>query len=264
MVFLYHGIWVGFFMFMAVMAALGLWKATRKPKWILSAIWLFLILGISRNLGATAICILLSSLFLFTGPRFQATFAASIALLVLFYPGSRQANLIPTHQIVSVAAFVSENRAQSLEFRIENEDLLLARAFQKPLFGWGLYSREQIFDEFGRRISISEGRWIQIIGQSGWFGYIALFSILVFPVLFLCAKRTILKPTPETFALTLIITGNLIYMIPNSTLTPIGCLVFGSLAGFLYTVGESPASSVPARPKIRYTRFPHNSFDDNI
>jgi hypothetical protein len=232
-VFLQHGIWVGFFMFMTVLASLGLWKTTHKPKWIFAACWLFFVLAISKNLAASIICVLCAMVFLLTGRRLQIAFSAAVALVVLLYPTFRQSNIVPVDRIVSIAAFVSESRAQSLQFRLINEDNLLVRASEKPFAGWGLYSREQTFNDLGLRTSTSEGLWIQTIGKSGWIGYIALFGILTSPLILLAYKRRHIEPPPETLALALIMVGNLIYVIPNSTLTPVGVLVFGSVVGYL-------------------------------
>ena len=58
----------------------------------------------------------------------------------------------------------------------------------------------------------------------------------------------------------LIMTGNIIYLIPNSTLSPIAWLMIGALAGFVQFDAKS-ADVTEARKKPRpsqpgYTRFP--------
>ena len=261
-VFLQHGIWVGFFVFMTVVAAFTMWRSTRDHKWLLAGIWLFLVLGISRNMGALVICLLCFAMMLVT-VRQRIRIAAILALIVLFYPALRQSQLIPATQIAGWAAVVSEDRARSLQFRLDTEDLLLARAALKPLAGWGGYSRDQIFDDRGVRTSIPDGLWILTIGVKGWVGYIALFGVLTLPVVFLWLRRRGQAPPPETMGLVLIITGNLIYMIPNATLTPVGWLVFGALTGFLRygaPVSEDKAQEAleqqtPAKRGLAYSRF---------
>lgn len=270
MVFLQHGLWVGFFMFMSVIAAAGLWKATRKTKWLYATLWLFAVLLVSRNLGALVITVMCGGILIFLWQRAQLLSVMMVAASLLIFPALRQADVVPIDWMVNIAAEVSEDRAQSLAFRFSNENRLLDRAFEKPLAGWGNWGRERIYDENGQDISISEGRWSQTIGQRGWIGYIGFFGLLTLPLLFL--RRTLKRKNipPETMALILIATGNLIYMIPNSTLTPISWLIFGALTGFSqYDTIREPKSTNEASLKSsrinRYSRFParptrpHNS-----
>ena len=260
-VFLQHGIWVGFFIFMTVLAAIAMWKSTKESKWLMAAVWLFLILGVSKNAGAAFICILCSGVLLLAPIRIQKVLAASVAVAVLVYPALRQVELIPTAKLTSFAASVSVERAQSLQFRLDNEDQLLARAYLKPLAGWGGYNREKILSERGEVVSVPDGLWIITIGTRGWLGYIALFGILTSPIILFWLSRHRSQAPPETLGLTLIIAGNLIYMIPNATLTAIGWLVFGALAGYLRyqgaqdAVGSSQQTSPSTRQAVVYTRF---------
>ena len=259
-VFLQHGIWVGFFMFMGIIAAGGLWKATQQTKWLFVTLWLLAILVLSRNLGALAITLFCGGVFIFLWQRAQLLAVTAIATTLLIFPALRQADLIPINTIVSAAASVSEERAYSLEYRIRHENALLDRIYEKPLAGWGSWGRERIFDENGRDISVSEGRWIQTIGQRGWIGYIGFFGLLALPLVFLLHTIKRKEVPPETMALALIATGNLIYMVPNSTLTPVSWLVFGALAGFAQydptkeqkVTNETSAQSSRVN---RYTRF---------
>lgn len=265
-VFLEHGIWVGFFVFMTMIAALGLWKISKEPKWLFAALWLTIVLVISRNLGATVIGLLCAGIFLFSERRVQTVFAASIAVIVLFYPAIRKAQMLPLDQIHVLASSISADRAQSLLYRLENEDQLLARASLKPLAGWGGYNRERIYDEWGKLISIPDGLWILVISTRGWIGYLALFGIFTAPIIFLWLSGRQAPPPPETMTLVMIITGNLIYMIPNATLTAICWLVFGALTGFLLgshqenaEATHEPTSTPEQKGKLAYTRFANSS-----
>lgn len=262
-VFLQHGIAVGFFIFMAVLAALAQWKSTQETKWLLASIWLFSVLAISKNMGAMVICIVSVILYVFATHRVKGLFAVTVALIVLIYPAFRQAELIPLEKVVDLAAAVSPDRAGSLQYRLNNEDQLLSRAYIKPFGGWGGYARDQIFNNEGVRTSVSEGRWIQTIGSRGWLGYIALFGVLTVPIFLARKPISTAQTPPETTVLAIIMAGNLIYMIPNSTLTPISWLVFGSLSGYLrhYPSGidiERPDRTNELeikRSDTKYTRF---------
>lgn len=258
-VFLQHGIWVGFLVFMGVISAAALWRATGQKVWGVALAWIFVILAISENLAALAIASALLGVLLVLGHRMQRWVVLAVALSVLFFPALRQMQFVPTQAIVSWAALVDEERAGSLAFRLRHEDALLERAMIKPLTGWGGWGRSQVYDEEGRDTTVSEGRWIQTLSRFGWIGYIALFGVLVSPLVLLAVGRRFGTIPPETMGLALICTGNLIYMIPNSTMTPVGLMVFGAVAGFAITGarGQRDPKETPA-PKadaVRYTRF---------
>ena len=262
-VFLQHGIWVGFFVFTALLSAVGLWKSEKTAKWLLAAAWLFFILMISENLGALVIGVLFLGLFLLFWTGARIAMITIVAFSVLTYPYLRQAEVIPIDGIVNLASLASEERAASLQFRVDHENELLHRVALKPWVGWGPWGRERVFDEDGRDLTVSDGRWIQTLGQTGWIGYIGRFGLLTFPLLTLWfTYRRRGKIPHETMALALICSGNLVYMIPNSTLTVLGWMAFGALAGFAQfnalqnTEDHRPQLDHP-REKHRYTRFPN-------
>jgi len=261
-VLLEHGLWVGFYMFMVVMAATALWKGMKDSKWLWAGVWMFGVLLISRNLGAAAIAILFLTIFLLTRAGTQIKVAAVVATSILVYPALRQSHIVPLQQILDMAAAISEDRSDSLRYRLDNEDDILERVAIKPLTGWGGYARERVYDPVsGGSMTVNEGLWLLTLGSQGWLGYIGFFGILTAPVICLAFMRCRKAAGPETVCLTLICAGNLIYLIPNATLTPIGLLVFGALTGYLrynavntFVIAE-PDSEV--RPQVRHTRFAH-------
>ncbi len=268
-VFLEHGLWVGFFIFMAMMGAVALWKAEAKQHWLWAAAWIFVILMISKNVGAFVIGLFCLAVFFGLWRKMQLRIIFVIALATLTFPALRQAELLPVYEITAAARNFSEERAQSLEFRLRNEDLLLARAFEKPLTGWGGWSRDRLFNESGREITVSEGYWILTLGKSGWLGYIGMLGLLALPLLFLGLTSRRKDVPPQTVALGLICAGNLIYMIPNATLTPLGLLCFGALSGFAQfdKVTEpvrSVAKQVKGRRSLPYTRFAQTNRREEI
>lgn len=263
-VFLNHGIWLGFFFFTVVIASFALSRHMKGRMAVLlfgAGVWTTAVLLVSRNLGALILVIVLVPVVLLLTTRLQARVAALAAVLFLSYPALHQFDLVPLEKITSTVADFAPNRAASFNFRIENERALLERANLQPVFGWGGWSRGHIFNENGRLISTTDGYWIIVLGDRGWFGYLALFALLTLPLLFL-ARTARRKPLPyATAGLATIAAGNVIYMIPNATLTPVDLLIYGAIAGFVLSdvpvrdESARPAQEAGDRQRTRYTRF---------
>lgn len=259
MVFLDHGLSVGFFVFTTLMAAMGLWRTTADRKWLWAAGYLFLILAISRNLGALMIACLLIPVFFFFSKKAQTSFIAATASLILLFPAVREFTSTPVNTLLSVAERINADRAASLQFRLEHEDKLLDKAIERPLFGWAGWGRSRVYNEEGRDLSVTDGYWVIQLGQYGWVGYLANYGFLVLPLIFLSAARRRKDISFNTLSMGLIGIGNLIYLIPNSTLTPVGLLIFGAVAGYaiydtVSDTAEPDTATSQTRPVSQYTR----------
>lgn len=265
-VFLRHGLWVGFFLFSAVMAAFILLKRDKieRPRlhFLLAGCWLLLVLFLSRNLGAFALSLVFVPALLFLGRRLQVGIAICVAIFFFTLPIARQANILPLEAMVSVTERISFDRARSFEYRLENEDAYLERALEKPLAGWGIWGRWRVYDEAGQDISTSDGKWVSMLGERGWLGYLSFFGLLTFPVMLLGRAHRRSPLSTATAGIALIMAGNLIYLIPNSAFNPIGWMMVGALMGFiLYEPANveklDPTAPPPDRDRRnQYTRFP--------
>lgn len=259
-VFLHHGLWLAIFICCALMAALSLWRGTTgamRARWLAAAVWLLMTLVLSKGVGALGIGLLLGTVILFMPLRLQVLLAAGFAACVLVYPMLRGAGLVPTAAVVDLAGQVDTERAASLLYRLDNEDILLDKANQRPLFGWGTWGRNRVFDAEGRDISVTDGYWVISIGTGGWIGYLAEFGLLTIPLIVMALRWRTLGLTPATAGLALALTANLIDLIPNATLTPVTWLLAGALAGRLELGrvaegGAVPAATLPGKPS--YTR----------
>lgn len=256
LVFLNHGLEVGFFLFMCVIACFALARQSLGRLSVIALLigcWTLAVLLVSRNLGAAMIALMLSPVVLFLPVRMQVRVAALVAIVFLAFPAARQAELIRYDGFLSAVSNISERRAASLEFRLRNEDVLLQRAYEKPLFGWGGWARSQIFDDRGRLVSVTDGIWVIVLGERGWVGYVGLFGLLCLPMLWLLRMMRRAQVPPATVGLAIIGAGNLIYMIPNATMTPVCLLVFGALAGYATVLQVKPVEEVDR--SLRYSRF---------
>src|SRR6056297_470993 len=266
-VFLRHGLVLGIFFAMSVMAVVCLARvdASRRRLWVLSTIWLFVILALSRNFGALLIAVALLPVLFFTKIRGQLLVAALICGVFLAYPAARTANVLPFDQILQFAESIgAERAAESFRVRLYHEDQLLAKAAERPLFGWGIWSRSRVFNEAGRDISITDGAWTITLGVKGWVGYLAQFGLLAAPVLLLWVHRRRYEIGMETSVLAIILAANLVDMIPNSSNLTLTWLLAGALWGRLelQAAGAQEATAVAGPTRVDYRRSDPEAAED--
>ena len=243
MVFLYHGIWAAFFLLMAVLSAYALWRTKQiKASWklLVFALYLTVVLALSKSLGAWLFAAVLIPTVVFIGPRWQMRFAIVIASFAIAYPALKGINILPQDRILEAVAMIDEDRALSLDFRFGNENQLLLRANEKPLFGWGGYNRNQILDPGSGEVeTVTDGRWVILIGQYGWMGFLAEFGLIILPV-FLLWRETRYRDadsySPLIVPISLLLAVNAFDMLPNATLTPLTWLMAGALTGYAETL----------------------------
>lgn len=250
-VFLQHGLWLAIFNAMTILAALVLWRhekgSGRATAYLLSAGWITGVLLLSHSFGATAVLLVLAPIVMLAPVRLQVLAAMAIAVVMLAYPTLRGTGYAPTETMSSIAAAISPERADSLNFRFRNEDILLAHASEKRLAGWGGWGRSRVQDPVtGKDVSTTDGMWVIIIGVSGWMGYVAQFGLLACPLILLALFRRSLNLEGATSGLCLVLAANLIDLIPNATLTPVTWLIAGALMG-RYDIGtNTPGGAGPA------------------
>lgn len=247
-VFLQHGLWLAIFLCGAFLATLTLWRRGEGPnrsRWLLASIWMFLTLAVSKGVGALGIGIVLGAAVLFLPLRLQVLGAAALAAIVLTYPTMRGTGLIPMTTIVNIAHSVDAERAGSLLYRLTNEDILLDKANQRPLFGWGTWARNRVFDAEGKDVSVTDGYWIIRIGMGGWIGYLATMGLLTVPLILSGLRWRRMGMTVASAGLGFALTANLIDLIPNATLTPVTWLLAGALAGRLELGRVTEAATIP-------------------
>ena len=267
LVFLEHGLWLGIFLVGSLIATVGLYRieTNRKRLYLLGAGFLFVTIFLAKVLGSFLIAIAILPFILFFGVRLQMLMACAIAILLLVYPSARGAGLVPVEQIVSYAEKISEERSRSLAFRLRNEDILLDKANQRPLFGWGSWGRNRVFNEEGEDISVTDGAWIIEIGSYGWIGYLSKFGLLTMPIILLTLHRRRYGVTMATSTLCLVLAANLTDLIPNATLTPITWLVAGALLGRLeYKPEMAPEAATQTESGIRPPRYSRAPVRNNV
>lgn len=236
-VFLTHGLFVGIYLCIAAIAAMTLYREARRegratPFWLVGAIWLLVVLFLSKNFGAMMIAVVLTAAVFLLGRRSLLLIGLAVAAVVMVYPILRGAGWIPVDTVHEFIQSINADRAASLKFRLDTEDALLARASEKPLFGWGSWGRDLLHDPAtGNLVSIVDGIWVGVIGSFGWIGYIGRFGLLTAPILFFALRRRAVGDSFLPFGLIITLSATLIDLLPNSALVNYVWLMAGAVAG---------------------------------
>jgi hypothetical protein len=267
-VFMGHGLVVGFFMFLCTISAITLRKAGKRKFWGIPTgyvvLYLFVILFLCKAAAALIYGAVGYGLINFVSAKYQLRVVVLLAVIVVSYPLSRVTNVFPTSALLSAAGTLGPERLQSLQFRFDNEDILVLKASERPSFGWGGFSRERVYDEeSGKDLVIQDGYWIAIFGTHGTLGFICFFSVLLFPIVQAARRlRQISAPLDRTLlaGLAYIVGICGVNMLPNMTLPNLQFFFAAGLATFSAELSKRASSeakqvarakSVPAPDGLR-------------
>ncbi|MCG7624717.1 hypothetical protein [Epibacterium sp. Ofav1-8] len=238
-VFLPHALWLALFVFSALLAATSLARVAQgrdRVRFVWAAIYLFGLLVLCKSMASLSYGLAFTPIVALASYRLQVKLALGIALIGCIYPMLRNAHVIPLDTILAQVEAISEDRAQSLGYRFENEEALLARAAEKPLFGWGGWGRNLMRDEeTGRILTIPDGHWIIAFGSFGWVGYLAEMGLLTgtLGLLYWALRgRRNREISPHVACISLILGATMVDMLLNDTLVPITWMCAGALLGY--------------------------------
>lgn len=250
-VFLNHALWVAFFMMSAVVAAAALARDSSGPTRAAALLvtgWLALVLLAGKSYAAIFYAGLLVPVVLLAPVRLQLHLAALLVAVALVWPLARAADLVPVEHIVSMAGWLGPDRAHTLAFRFDNETVLTLHALDKPLFGWGQWGRNQLYSEqTGRMLSVTDGRWVLVLGTWGLAGLVSEFGLLALPVLIAWRHRNRIAQgggASTTAALALVLGANMFDLIPNAIVTPLTWLMAGTILAAMQQPQLQPAQPV--------------------
>ncbi len=271
-VFLGHGLVVAFFTMSTAVSATVLWrnrvKIMRLPP-LAVVVYLSAVLLMCKSLGSLIYGAALVPLVGFARPRLQLGAALALTFIALCYPILRANDLVPTDFMLATARSVSTDRADSLKTRFDQERQLLEHASQRFYFGWGRYGRSRVYDEdSGKDISITDGRWIIVLGTFGFFGFLAEFGLLALSVVravFAARFAASVRERVNLAALALIVAINLIDLLPNGMISPWICLLSGALLGISESLSTLRGlTQLPRRRATETTVHPKPARDQQV
>jgi hypothetical protein len=253
MVFMSHGLGLTLFLAAAVLAGNVLTLARlptigRLRGRYVSVVLLLVLLG-CKSLGAAVLAFFFTGVLHFLAPRWQLRVLVTLAALVIAYPVSRATEVFPHRALIQLTKdLVGSERAQSLEFRFENEEFLATHAGKKPIFGWGRYRRNMLFESPWRDepTSVGDGYWINLYGIRGAVGFLTFFALMLTPVFFLRRRLSWLRSIEDRYllvGLTCILMMYTLDLIPNGLFTNFPVFFAGALMGLIRGITEAQTSS---------------------
>ena len=254
-VFMQHGLMVALWMVSATLVAAWLWMSGSVKR--LRSIPISLMFGallltsvLCKSAGALVLMMVGLGVLLVT--RYARTPVLILLLIAVppLYITVRAKGLWSGAQLVELASQVNEERALSLDGRFQNEVMLVEKALQKPLFGWGTWGRWRIRDDMDRDITTADSLWIISLGQTGLVGLGSLVALVLLPVLLLMRRVPVRHwVQPATGAAAVLAVLLVVYMFDsllNAMLNPIFVLAAGGLSGF-YVIAPQLRAQAEAR-----------------
>lgn len=246
--FMTHGLDVARFFLLVLVSATGLYRM-RLPIGRFSAglvtLYLCAIMVLLKSTAALFYAVMAVPLMAYASAVTLRRLGLVLALVVLVFPMLRANGYIPTEDILDIAYDFSEERGQSLETRFVQEDSLLARALERPTFGWSRYGRNRVYNSrTGNDESITDGLWTLTLGMQGYFGFVALFGLLTFPLIMVWRR---LRQVPFSHAQWPVLSLSIacafltIDLIPNGLHDYIHLVTAGAVVGGL--TGLAPSQS---------------------
>jgi tetratricopeptide (TPR) repeat protein len=242
-VFFKAGLELGLWMNAVTLVAWWLWRCGQlKRLWTMSGGLIVSVLAIMSLLCRTtgASFLLLAGLFsLWYCCRTKSKWVMwGLMFIAPLYYAVRIPDLWSGQQAVNVIRMLGgEDRAWSLQFRLENENLFIAKALQRPFFGWGGWQRSLVFNEWHHQVSFPDGLWIIAFAGNGYVGLVSMTAALLAPVVVFLRRFPVERWTQPDFApaTTIAVILNLYTLdgLSNAMLNMIYIIAAGGLANIV-------------------------------
>ncbi len=275
MVYMEHGLMTAMWMVLGVL--LGIWMLFTGllPKKIMHIPSLYLLMLLiftnimMRSMGAISLLII-ALLVVYISNKTKTTLLVLILLIVPhIYIFTRTTGIWDGRNLSdAVSQQYSSERSGSLQFRFDNETILVQKALQGSFFGWGGYGRSRVYDEKGKDVSITDGLWIITYGTNGIYGLVVMVLTIQLPLFlfFLRVKPELWKTKTwgNTAVMALFLGIFMIDNLLNAMINPVYMLCNGSIIGALLNssmilgVSDETISTEPKEERKRAfqgTRF---------
>jgi hypothetical protein len=198
-VFMSHGLVLAMFMTTVTLIAIWLWQSKTLKEvwgqpiitWVAILVVTFILLKSSGAYGYLIYGLVILFVAKWTRLNFPLLLLMGLCVYYLYL------GVIGAFSGAEVSEWLSKNysadRAESLQFRFQNEELLRAKALEKPLFGWGGFGRNRVYDYDWKGelvdISTTDSYWIIVFGVNGVYGLATFTLALLNPVFIFAVFR---------------------------------------------------------------------------
>ncbi len=265
-VFMQHGLAVGMWMTCTALVGLWLWwTGSLRRLWGLPTGPLVAALLITAVLckSTLALVLLLLGIVALAAIRWARSRLVIVALILAApaYMVSRAALDWRGGPLLTAATQVfGAERASSLSFRMDNEDLLVGKALESPLLGWGGSGRFLVRDKFGRNLSVPDGFWVIALGQNGIPGVAALTLVLLLPAAMFvrsCPPGSWMTPLASAPAiLSVLLVLHMLDNLLNAMINPFFPMAAGAVSGCVALVEATRARPAGSAAPIVLTAAP--------
>jgi hypothetical protein len=271
-VFMRHGLSVGMWMMAATLIGIWLWQSG-----LLKKVWVIpmnvLIVGmvfthiLVRSTGAY-LYMIYGLVILLTAKSIRSSLPLLILIIALssylFMGVTGALSGGTSDQILDTMTTVfPEERIQSLQYRFDNEELLVDKAKERMIFGWGGWSRNRVFDYNWAGelvdISVTDSLWIIAYGVNGVVGVIGIFGSSLLPALSFFWLRYPARSWlhPKVAPAAVIATVITLYVLDNclnDQYNPVFSLASGALAGLVLQQPETNKTLRRVKSSRRLTK----------
>lgn len=252
MIFMQTGMAVSMYLLGSSMMAIARYRAGLAKLW--TVVYLPAVVVVCKSSGAVIYGILFWPLLLFS-KRFRIIVPTALALMSLLYPVLRGTDVFPADALVEYAEGFNEERALSLWFRFDQEFQLMERARERPVFGWGGYDRNRLFDPAtGEDLSITDGDWAIQIGTRGAVGFLGMYGMMTIPCLLLFFRMRRLRSKLDRrllAALALMSSVMTVDLLPNGLFHSIPLFLSGALHGLSIGLPKEQEQDIRKKRKER-------------
>lgn len=261
-VFMQHGLMVGVWMMTAALIAVWLWQTGVIKKFMgrnikTLAIILTIAFLLCRSTGAYSL-FAIGLLVLFSAKWFRTSLPLLFIIgYIVFYLYVAASGQFSSKDVMDfITPIFGEERAASLKFRFDMEEILGEKARQRFLFGWGDSGGNRVYDQSGKDISVTDSLWIIAFGVNGAVGLVSLFSSLLLPIIVFCVfkypARTWSNPKVAPAAvLGVALTMYVFDCVLNAMTNPIFAMIAGGISGLVLKAPESLKTKKTSSPPRR-------------
>ncbi len=248
-VFMQHGLMVALWMSLTTVTAFWLWRSKKVVSMVyipigIVFVLLFVTTILCKSKGAFFLMILGCSLLFFFKHNKIRLLLMILLLSIPVFLGLRAFGIMQSDQLVIVASRVfDQERIDSLNFRLTQEDYTISHTKQRKWFGWGGFGRNR--PDLGQyEKSTLDSLWIITFSVYGFVGLISLFAIMLYGpwrVIQHYRKRGFYVESSMVYPVLLscIVILFMIDQLLNKMVNPIFILISGALAVYSVNCRES-------------------------